>query len=877
MRKIYFILFLFLLIPNILFAKVNDVPFISQVLPGDWNNTLNCGQTSYYMVLSYMNGIKNEDQLDYNEIKKIDDWLYKKYGDPIRDYNGYYTNVNKLNALAEERDNIKNSNVFYGTDDFDKLKKELDNGNIVIVAVRIDMKVNKDGHFMVLLGYDDKYVYLNDPGKMLGRKRKYLIQDFLDVWKTQNYSYVLIKPEQKVINSQIPPPKTTNNIEVSKIDDNNKNILLNKTVTYGNRILQTVIKDNKDQLQIITVDAELDDENLKPEQDIVNATNYVNNDNNKNYPYLDENNWMHVNDNLILDYNTPKTNNSNNEEVVAENNKEESDVDNVEEENNIVSDFEFDKNYVDKNLSITLNWTNPSNLLLDLDVKEGDGKWENINIDNSLLNYNYYIKNSNTTYYFRLRMFDGHNYTNYKNIEQKIDIEPLADQSMLTNITSDTVLGADMTYFCDYSCILDKNANLLVEKGVKIKIYKDAKIMFLGNVIFAGVDNDKIYIMPNNANAQPGDMGFIYFYQNDNVELNNVDVGYGGYISSIGKAGDMIQVDGVKSFVVNNSNFHDTYLAVGANMNIVNSNVKITGSKFFNSIFGFSISQSTGEISNNEFYNNHYNVLIKDVDKNLKFYRNKVYNAINIAISGQNILADIKDNILENNRFNLISMTFLNIDSGEFNLSKGIYNIYEANIGKDAVLNVEPGTIFKSYTDHGRFKIDGRIMINGTIEDPVIFTSFFDDSYGGDSNLDGNNLAPGRGDWGYLEFTDNSSGSVISNAIFKYGGNYSFKGINHGVIYVTGGNNLTIQNSIFDNGLYRDIEISSGSNINIINNKILDTMVCGLDIQGGNNIVVKNNEFTNHSNTAIYYKDNGGSSLIDNVFNNNKNDVIAIP
>ncbi len=236
--------------------------------------------------------------------------------------------------------------------------------------------------------------------------------------------------------------------------------------------------------------------------------------------------------------------------------------------------------------------------LMDYDILDNMLHW-------FLYNYNYYIKNSNTTYYFRLRMFDGHNYTNYKNIEQKIDIEPLADQSMLTNITSDTVLGADMTYFCDYSCILDKNANLLVEKGVKIKIYKDAKIMFLGNVIFAGVDNDKIYIMPNNANAQPGDMGFIYFYQNDNVELNNVDVGYGGYISSIGKAGDMIQVDGVKSFVVNNSNFHDTYLAVGANMNIVNSNVKITGSKFFNSIFGFSISQSTGEISNNEFYNNH--------------------------------------------------------------------------------------------------------------------------------------------------------------------------------------------------------------------------------------------------------------------------------
>ncbi|HOC96174.1 MAG TPA: C39 family peptidase [bacterium] len=900
MKRIYFVLFLLFFIPNILFAKINDVAFISQVPPGDWDNTLNCGQTSYYMVLSYINGIKSEDLLDYNEIKKIDDWLYQKYGDPIRNYNGYYTNVNKLNTIANERDNVKNSAVFYGVNDFDNLKKEIDNGNVVIVAVRINMKANRDGHFMVLIGYDDQYVYLNDPGKMLGRKRKYLIQDFLDVWKTQNYSYVLIKPEQKVesnndkvennvevsksdnssnilldettqgVDSNTINTEDKNNVEISKIDDSS-NILLNKTITEDNRILQTIIKDNGDQLQIITVDAELDDK-------VTNADNYVDDSSDnkeEDYPYLDENNWMHINDNLVIDYNVPQTNNSS--EEIVEGSKQEDSIQVQEESNNIVSGFEFNKNYVDKSLKISLSWTNPDALLLDLDVKKDDGAWENIDVSNNALNYDYYIKDSKAIYYFRLRMFDGNSYTDYKTIEQGVDIEPLVNGSMLTSITSDTVFGENMIYFCDHDCILDKNANLLVEPGAQIKMSKDARFVFLGNVVFAGNNDNKIYIMPSDGDNESGEIGPIYFYQNDYVELDNVDIGYSEHIEFTNKVGDMIKVDGVKNFIVRDSSCHNIYLASGANMNIVNSNVKIIRSKFYNSMYGFKISQSSGEISENEFTDNHYNVVLYNVDKTLKFYRNKILNAVNIAISGQNILADIKDNVLENNRFNLISMAFLNIDSGEFTLSKGIYNIYEANIGKDAILNVESGTIFKSYTDHGKFKIDGKMMINGTKEDPVIFTSFFDDSYGGDSNLDGDAFLPNPGDWGYLEFTNNSSGSVIKNTIFEYGGHYSFNNINHGVIYVNGAKDLLIQDSIFNNGFYRDIEINSGSNITVINNKILNTTMCGLDIQNGSNIIVENNEFTDHKNAAICYKDNGGVSLIDNIFMNNSSDVIIVP
>jgi hypothetical protein len=37
-------------------------------------------------------------------------------------------------------------------------------------------------HYMVLLGVDDQFVYVNDPGKRLGPNKQYKLQDFTDSW-----------------------------------------------------------------------------------------------------------------------------------------------------------------------------------------------------------------------------------------------------------------------------------------------------------------------------------------------------------------------------------------------------------------------------------------------------------------------------------------------------------------------------------------------------------------------------------------------------------------------------------------------------------------------------------------------------------------------
>lgn len=189
--RFFSILLILLLISGNAWALNLDVPFLPQVPPGNWTETRNCGQTSAIMVFAYHNGQTPEAQ----DIRDVDDWLFTRFGDSIRNYNGDYTDVDKLTTLAQEYGGFPDSE-FHRQWSIDDLRGELENGNPVIVAVRLYMSTDKLGHFMVLRGIDDNYVYVNDPGRSVasgqGENKRYTQTQFLESWNTQNRACVTI-------------------------------------------------------------------------------------------------------------------------------------------------------------------------------------------------------------------------------------------------------------------------------------------------------------------------------------------------------------------------------------------------------------------------------------------------------------------------------------------------------------------------------------------------------------------------------------------------------------------------------------------------------------------------------------------------------------
>ena len=81
-------------------------------------------------------------------------------------------------------------------------------------------------------------------------------------------------------------------------------------------------------------------------------------------------------------------------------------------------------------------------------------------------------------------------------------------------------------------------------------------------------------------------------------------------------------------------------------------------------------------------------------------------------------------------------------------------------------VSIDPGVIVKF--NSGRYlRVDGALVTAGTDERPVVFTSYRDERFGGDTNADGPSSGS-PGDWYDLRFY--ASGSLVDGALVLYAG-----------------------------------------------------------------------------------------------------------
>jgi len=169
--------------------------------------------------------------------------------------------------------------------------------------------------------------------------------------------------------------------------------------------------------------------------------------------------------------------------------------------------------------------------------------------------------------------------------------------------------------------------------------------------------------------------------------------------------------------------------------------------------------------------------------------------------------------------------------------------IGDVTVREGVNLVIEKGVIVKPLNSETDLHVYGSLQINGQAEDPVIFTSFSDDSNGGDSNGDGINTLPEAGDWGAVILHFPGKNNVFKNAWFYYGGSALSKTMIYNEslglaldscnLYHSANNGIlskrsvTIRNSAFrensSNGLYLDLSNASAE-VNLLNNKFMDNV-----------------------------------------------------
>lgn len=161
-------------------------------------------------------------------------------------------------------------------------------------------------------------------------------------------------------------------------------------------------------------------------------------------------------------------------------------------------------------------------------------------------------------------------------------------------------------------------------------------------------------------------------------------------------------------------------------------------------------------------------------------------------------------------------------------------------IDASAKLTINPGVVIKykgsidspdahwcwggSCCDHNTINVHGALVIAGTANEPVIFTSFKDDSAGGDTNNDGTKSVPEKGDMPGIIFYPESKDNInsIQYSVFRYGG-------------------ASFENSDYLNG---NIEIRDAY-VKIDNCTFEFTKGCGLRIVGTANPLIQNSNFQN--------------------------------
>lgn len=799
--KFKFLFMLFLFFPLFANAKIFDIPFISQVLPGDWNNTLNCGQTSYYMADKFLS---NDDNLNSDDIKKIDDFLHEKFSDPIREYNGYYTDINKIKSIAENLGKYENVFIHKSTNDFEDIKKEIDADNLVIPLVRISMKSYLDGHFMLMIGFDEEYVYFNDPGKTFGKNKKYLIDDFLKVWKSQNYNYVVLKNKNNVLSKEEDAKKVENIVvssDKSTIQEEIKNNIISSVSSIASSIVNNVSN-------IVIPDVQV-------------TNNIVNNNENVGYGYGYGYGYGFNN----------QENESGGKGTI------------------FLPNFEFVNKYIDKKLVIPLEFNfndvtiDSSKYYFQMDYKiNKDGQWENVFNSYSSNYYKYYAKQNNVNYFFRIRVCDlNSTCSNYKELSQKISLQSASDMTLIGYDGNDVVLDREEYFNICFDVKPDQV--VLITKGTTIKLTPGCTIGVEGILLAMGEEDSKINIT-SMSDSPTTFWSFFKFSNSFGSFLNNVNILNGGYYYPKGLTYPAFIIDN-SIVTLNNVDFISSmgqsgiYVQNNSAFYMVNSSV--INAKTSSAVY---LENSIGVLDNNILDNNLYGVYLKNVDERLVVSNNKISQSYFYPINGKNIFAKMENNYFINNKYNIISQDIDLTENKEYFLRKNIYQIKNAFVSNSSILNIEPGSVFKFEKNNGNFNIEGIIKSIGTVANPIVFTSIRDDLYGGDT--DSVSINPNNGDWANINL-NNSHNSVFVNNIFRYGGSYENNF--YGMINIANSNNVLIRDSSFEKSYY-GLNVNNSKDLRVSNCSIKNNFY-GLYSQSSNLFLDNNNYDSNFINEII--------------------------
>lgn len=430
------------------------------------------------------------------------------------------------------------------------------------------------------------------------------------------------------------------------------------------------------------------------------------------------------------------------------------------------------------------------------------------------------------------------------------------------NLLTDKTLSPTLNpYVIPGTLNIISNATLTIPKGIIIKLGGGALLNVNGVINATGTANEPIvftslkddtYAGDTNQDAastapSPGDWLTIALKKNGS-SFDHTIIRYGGLVDSNDLYSANIRADSISSFTLTHSVIEYANLY---GVKVKNSSGTVTSNTIrFNTrnlpgqtqSVGIAVENGSPEIRDNHISDNTNGLLISGASSiptisHNTFERNIYFAAESIGAYG----AFSGDTAQENGMNGIFLQGSLAIN---YTLSADIpYLIRNSTytVPANKTLTVSPGAIIKFDGTLAKISSAGALLINGTAGNPAIFTSFHDDTYGGDT--DATSTPAAAGDWDAI--TISSASSTITHAIIRYGGAGLTSAMNVSNV------SIPISDSVFDANYLRGLYLSHSASTTL-----------------------ENITFSNHREPAVsesvgLYLDASSATLTNTTFQNN--------
>lgn len=204
-------------------------------------------------------------------------------------------------------------------------------------------------------------------------------------------------------------------------------------------------------------------------------------------------------------------------------------------------------------------------------------------------------------------------------------------------------------------------------------------------------------------------------------------------------------------------------------------------------------------------------------------------------------------------------------DESHWPINTGLVYAIGGNLSQEAghTLEIDPGCVVK-FLPNASLYVSGNLQSVGTSGAPINFTSIKDDTVGGDTNADGSNTTPARGDWRNIWVGDAGARGTLDHCVIAYGG---VSGSTANLICT--GDAMTVTNSTISHSGSHGAYYSGVQNPQMTGCTVSDCATNGMHFNSCASPIATGNTFTNNGSWAMYLSgcwgdlsssSNGGSS-----------------